>query len=135
MPSRTSNFKKETATDSKQDAEISTLTNTLNNLVVPPAGQWSTQQATSDVDMNRNNIINASQISAGSEGLILYAGGGGNIDCRSALVATYILSTTDITALQNIHTNTITPNYGTLITVEGNMTATGDLTCGTLNLY
>ena len=32
---RTSNFKKETATDSKQDAEISTLTNTLNNLVVP----------------------------------------------------------------------------------------------------
>lgn len=131
MSTRTSNFKKETATDSKQDAEISTLTNTLNNLVVPPAVQWSTQQATSDVDINYNSLLNVSQIIAPSGGLLLYSEGG-NIECRSSFVAPYIVSTTDITALQNLHTNTITPNSGTLITVEGNMTA-GDLTCGTLH--
>lgn len=35
MSNRVSNFKRETATDTKQDGEISTLTTTLNNLVIP----------------------------------------------------------------------------------------------------
>ena len=52
MTSRTSNFKKETATDSKQDAEISTLQTTVSNIVVPPNVNWSTQKPTSDVDMD-----------------------------------------------------------------------------------
>ena len=35
MSNRVSNFKRETATDTKQDGEISTLTTTLNNFVIP----------------------------------------------------------------------------------------------------
>ena len=63
MPSRTSNFKKETATDSKQDAEISTLTNTLNNLVVPVP----TDIICNTIRVNSNSFI-AGHVSINAEG-------------------------------------------------------------------
>ena len=73
MTSRTSNFKKETATDSKQDAEISTLQTTVSNIVVPPNVNWSTQKATTDVDMDNKIIKNCSGLGPKSGDLVLYS--------------------------------------------------------------
>jgi hypothetical protein len=125
---RTSNFKKKTATDSKQDDDISTLSTTVSNIVVP---NWSTQKATTDVDMDNKIIKNCSGLGSISGDLILYSPDS-NVLSASTFVAPYILSTGNIITNTTLETNTITPQSGTL-TLEGNMTA-NNLTCNKVNL-
>ena len=124
---RTSNFKKKTAIDTKQDEDISTLTTTVSNIVVP---NWSTQKATTDVDMDSKIIKNCRGLGSVGGDLTLYSTDS-NVFCASTFVAPYILSTGNIMTNTTLETNTITPQSGTL-TLEGNMTA-NNLTCGTLN--
>ena len=79
MPSRTSNFKKETATDSKQDAEISTLTHTLNNEITC-------------------NTINPTIINLGADKLKIEAQGSQLTVYGNAYYSDYIVSAVEITA-------------------------------------
>ena len=65
MPNyRQSQFKIETPKDVEQDGEINTLTNSLNNLVIPPSVNWSTETASQNVDMGLHDITNATNIYA-----------------------------------------------------------------------
>ena len=79
MSTRTSNFKKETATDSKQDAEISTLTHTLNNEITC-------------------NTINSTIINLGADKLKIEAQGSQLTVYGYAYYTNYIASGEEITA-------------------------------------
>jgi hypothetical protein len=91
MPNyRQSQFKIETPKDVEQDGEIDTLTNSLNNLVIPPSVNWSTETASQNVDMGlhditNTNIINAKRLTIDS--LALFRTGANRITTAGNLAA------------------------------------------------